>query len=206
MNFKISRFNVFLLIWLTLLTFWIASSNGIITVNIPKQIQNLFANKNTVNLENKDKEVPELKDILGPDQTTRLKATRKLVERVDVEEALENVQDFITLISNAGQGFVTVGDGYDTWHAADGNINFDADIPTLDSLLIPIFGTILGVVFLEEALTVSKVLGCFLIIISIKFILNFYTPSNFPSLSSKCSPSATSPRRARRTITPPSTS
>lgn len=60
----------------------------------------------------------------------------------NVEQALENIQGFITLLSNVGQGFVTVGDGYDTWHAADGNINFDADIPTLDSLLIPIFNAI----------------------------------------------------------------
>lgn len=60
----------------------------------------------------------------------------------NVEEALENIQGFITLLSNIGQGFVTVGDGYDTWHAADGNINFDPAIPTLDTLLIPIFNAI----------------------------------------------------------------
>jgi drug/metabolite transporter (DMT)-like permease len=38
------------------------------------------------------------------------------------------------------------------------------------SLLIPIFGTILGTVFMGEELTINKIIGCALIIISIKFI------------------------------------
>lgn len=59
-----------------------------------------------------------------------------------VEAALENIKGFISTLSNAGQGFVTVGDGYNAWHAADGNINFDPAIPTLDTLLIPIFNAI----------------------------------------------------------------
>jgi drug/metabolite transporter (DMT)-like permease len=40
------------------------------------------------------------------------------------------------------------------------------------SLLIPVFGTILGVVFLEENLTLNKIVGCVLIVVSIKLILN----------------------------------
>tara|TARA_R110000868_G_scaffold46524_5_gene153631 strand:- start:15391 stop:17115 length:1725 start_codon:yes stop_codon:yes gene_type:complete len=59
-----------------------------------------------------------------------------------VEAALENIKTFIGTLSNAGQGFVTVGDGYNAWHAADGSINFDPAIPTLDTLLIPIFNAI----------------------------------------------------------------
>ena len=50
------------------------------------------------------------------------------------------------------------------------------------SLLIPIFGTILGTVFMGEELTITRILGCALIIISVKFILNLslknFTRSN----------------------------
>lgn len=56
-----------------------------------------------------------------------------------VESALESVNSYINSQINAGQGFVTVGDGYDTWHAANGSVNFDPSIPTLDTLLNPIF-------------------------------------------------------------------
>lgn len=62
----------------------------------------------------------------------------------DVEEALENIKGYLDLLSNIGEGFVTVGDGYDTWHNADGNINFDPAIPTLDSLLNPVFNKMLN--------------------------------------------------------------
>lgn len=51
-------------------------------------------------------EVPELKEILGPDQTTRLKATRALAERVGVEEALEIVQK--SSLPNTGEGHLAV--------------------------------------------------------------------------------------------------
>jgi hypothetical protein len=60
----------------------------------------------------------------------------------NVEQALENIQNFINFLSNIGQGFVTVGDGYDTWHNADGSVNFDPDVPSLDTLLIPVFAAI----------------------------------------------------------------
>lgn len=60
----------------------------------------------------------------------------------DVEEALENITDFISLFSSIGQGFITVGDGYDTWHNADGNINFDPAIQSIDRVLNEIFSTI----------------------------------------------------------------
>lgn len=56
-----------------------------------------------------------------------------------VEAALEGVNGYINSQVNAGQGFVTVGDGYNTYHAANGSINFDPSIPTLDTLLNPIF-------------------------------------------------------------------
>lgn len=56
-----------------------------------------------------------------------------------VESALDVVATFIEGQSGSGQGFITVGDGYDTWHAANGNQNFDPSIPSLDTLLNPIF-------------------------------------------------------------------
>ncbi len=60
----------------------------------------------------------------------------------NVEQALEDVNNFILSLAGTGQGFITVGDGYDTWHAADGNINFDNTIPALDLLLNPLFNDI----------------------------------------------------------------
>lgn len=51
-------------------------------------------------------EVPELKEILGPDQTTRLKSTRKLVERIGVEQALEILKD--SGLPYTGEGHLAV--------------------------------------------------------------------------------------------------
>lgn len=51
-------------------------------------------------------EVPELKEILASDQTTRLLATRKLVERVGVEQALEIVQN--SSLPNTGEGHLAI--------------------------------------------------------------------------------------------------
>lgn len=40
------------------------------------------------------------------------------------------------------QGFITVGDGYDTYASANGDTNFDNTVPSLDTLLNPIFTAI----------------------------------------------------------------
>lgn len=56
-----------------------------------------------------------------------------------VQSTLSNIADFIAQQTAAGQGFITIGDGYDTWHAADGSINFDNTIPSLDLILNYIF-------------------------------------------------------------------
>lgn len=50
--------------------------------------------------------VPEMKDILGDDQTIRLKATRKLVERVGVEQALEILEH--SPLPHTGEGHLAV--------------------------------------------------------------------------------------------------
>lgn len=50
--------------------------------------------------------VPELKEILGPDQETRLIAGRKLVERVGVEEALEILEH--SDLPHTGEGHLVV--------------------------------------------------------------------------------------------------
>lgn len=39
-------------------------------------------------------------------------------------------------------------------------------------LLIPVFGTILGSLFMGEVLTLNKIIGCVMILVSMKFILN----------------------------------
>lgn len=62
----------------------------------------------------------------------------------NVQQALEYIKNFIDILSNIGEGFTTVGDGYDAWHNADGNINFDPTVPTLDSYLNPIFTNIVN--------------------------------------------------------------
>ncbi len=51
-------------------------------------------------------DVPELAQILGPDQDTRLKAGRKLVERVGVEEALEILEH--SDLPHTGEGHLVV--------------------------------------------------------------------------------------------------
>lgn len=51
-------------------------------------------------------DIPEMKDILGSDQTTRLRATRKLVERVDVEKALEILEH--STLPHTGEGHLAV--------------------------------------------------------------------------------------------------
>src|SRR5580704_7836108 len=44
--------------------------------------------------------------------------------------------------ANSGQGFITIGDGYDTYHNQNGTVNFDPTIPSIDTILNPIFSAI----------------------------------------------------------------
>lgn len=48
-------------------------------------------------------------------------------------------------------------------------------------LLIPIFGTIFGGIFLGETITLNKIIGCLMILISMKFILNLSKQNFFKS-------------------------
>ena len=52
------------------------------------------------------KDVPEMAEILGPDQETRIKAGRKLVERVGVEDALEILEH--SPLPHTGEGHLVV--------------------------------------------------------------------------------------------------
>lgn len=48
-------------------------------------------------------------------------------------------------------------------------------------LLIPFFGTLIGVFFAGEQLTISKIIGCLAILVSMKFILNLSRKNFFKS-------------------------
>lgn len=61
----------------------------------------------------------------------------------NVDGALNGIANYIASQAS-GFGFVIVGDGYDTWHAANGTVNFDENIPPLDVLLNPVFDAIVN--------------------------------------------------------------
>ena len=69
-------------------------------------VQNLPATSPTVKSAVDYKNIPELADILGPDQEKRLLAGRKLVERVGVEEALEILEH--SSLPHTGEGHLVV--------------------------------------------------------------------------------------------------
>jgi hypothetical protein len=56
----------------------------------------------------------------------------------NVQAALGTITS--TLLS--GGAYVVIGTGYDTWHNANGAVNFDTAIPSIDTLLNPVFSAI----------------------------------------------------------------
>ncbi len=74
-------------------------------LNLPN-FANTLQNEQAVAGESKAEDVPELKEILGGDQETRLTAARKLVERVDVEKALEILEH--SSLPHTGEGHLVV--------------------------------------------------------------------------------------------------
>lgn len=61
------------------------------------------------------------------------------ISYTNVADALTAISDFIATETNGGQGFIAIGDGYDTYANADGNPNFDPTVPSIDGLLNEIF-------------------------------------------------------------------
>lgn len=66
------------------------------------------------------------------------------VSTTTVAGSLTTIAAYITANAGDGQGFISVPDGYDTWHNANGTINYDPTVPALDTFLNPIFSAILN--------------------------------------------------------------
>lgn len=62
-----------------------------------------------------------------------------------VEQALEDLNTFVTSAINNGIGYAFLPDGYNTYHNANGTINFDTTIPSLDTFLNPVFASIVQI-------------------------------------------------------------
>jgi hypothetical protein len=63
---------------------------------------------------------------------------------ITVADALVAISGNLLQLEGNGQGFITVGDGYNCYHNANGTINFDPTIPALDTILNPIFSAIIN--------------------------------------------------------------
>lgn len=94
-------FRAVVVIWLIFLTLWIGESQG-----LSFDSKKILGDK-TPAADVKTKDAPELKDILNSkDQDVRLKAARKLVERVDVDKALEILEH--STLPHTGEGHLVV--------------------------------------------------------------------------------------------------
>src|ERR1700722_1773511 len=58
---------------------------------------------------------------------------------ITVADALYAISGFVAQTENAGQGFIVVPDGYDTYENASGNPNYDPTVASLDTFLNPLF-------------------------------------------------------------------
>ncbi|KKQ35444.1 MAG: hypothetical protein US51_C0005G0007 [Microgenomates group bacterium GW2011_GWA2_37_6] len=94
-------FKTVVVLWLILLTLWIGDGKG-----LSFDSKKILGDK-TPATETKTEDIPELNDILNSkDQDLRLKAARKLVERVDVEKALEILEH--SALPHTGEGHLVV--------------------------------------------------------------------------------------------------
>lgn len=61
-----------------------------------------------------------------------------------VQSTLNSFNDTINLLESVGQGFITIGDGYDTWNGPSSTTisPFDPTVPSIDTILNPIFTAI----------------------------------------------------------------
>lgn len=92
-KFSVKKFTAFFTVFLFLFF--------LIIISKPKTFKAVKSTK-TIDYQN----VPEMKEILSQDQETRLKAGRKLVERVDVEDALEILEH--STLPHTGEGHLVV--------------------------------------------------------------------------------------------------
>lgn len=91
-------FRLFIIGWLLVLTVWIGSINDTFPLGKhikPKTVRTTVASPSA-------QSVPELEQLLSSDQNARLQAARKLVERVDVDQAQE-------ILKNSGLPFTGEG-------------------------------------------------------------------------------------------------
>jgi hypothetical protein len=63
---------------------------------------------------------------------------------ITVSTALTAISGNLLQLEGDGKGFITIGDGYDCYHNANGTVNFDPTIPPIDTILNPIFSAIIN--------------------------------------------------------------
>src|SRR3990167_1004705 len=97
-------FKTIVLVWFALLTIWIGEVSG--TFTLVSRVKKVLGQSDVAPVAETAEEILEMQEILGPDQEKRLTATRKLVERVDVEEALEILQN--STLPHTGEGHLAV--------------------------------------------------------------------------------------------------
>ena len=101
---RLMKFKILAVLCLLLFALFLGESKGIISLT---QNTKESPSEKSNSSQKTDKDVPELKDILDSrNQDTRLKAARKLVERVDVEEALEILEH--SSLPHTGEGHLVV--------------------------------------------------------------------------------------------------
>ena len=97
-------FKTIVLVWFALLTIWIGEVSG--TFTLVSRVKKVLGQSDVAPVAETAEEILEMQEILGPDKEKRLTATRKLVERVDVEKALEILEH--STLPHTGEGHLAV--------------------------------------------------------------------------------------------------